>query len=236
MKNTKIKIILSTAVFLSVISFINTVDAAGAFLYFYPTNIAKTVGDAFDVFVGFNASGNKVCAVDGTLVFNNLTCQSITVADDVMVQSSPTCSSPYFLIGIPNCTASDKALLTLSVKAENAGPASIAPAGVDIVGEGVSVGSAPTSGEYAINAVPTPSLAPIPTPTPTPIPETTIVQKEESAAAPVIQATPENNISADVGAASVATARWTDFLRIILIIAVILCAVYGIYYFVNKKK
>ncbi len=145
---------MSAIIFLSVIGFVGTVNAAGPSLYVSPAGLTKIVGDIFSTSVGFNASGSKVCAVEGTLVFNNLTCQSITVADDVTAQSSPSCSNPHFLIGIPSCTTSDKVLFTTSVKAGGAGPASISFTGVDIIGEGVSAGSASISGNYTINSVP----------------------------------------------------------------------------------
>ncbi|MDP3956249.1 MAG: hypothetical protein Q8Q18_03335 [bacterium] len=154
MKHTKTKIILSAIVFLSVISIASTAYAAGASLYVSPASLTKTVGDTFGVSVGFNASGNKVCAVEGTLAFNNLSCQNITLAGDVTPQSSPTCSNPYFLIGVPSCTMADKVLFTVSVKTVDASAASISSTGVDIIGEGVSVGSASISGNYTINAVP----------------------------------------------------------------------------------
>ena len=154
MKNIKTKIILSVIIFLSVVGFVGTVSAAESSLYISPASITKTAGNTFSASVGLTASGNKVCAVEGTLVFNNLTCQSITVASDVMAQSSPTCSNPHFLIGIPNCTTSDKTLLTVSVRAGTAGVASISIASVDVIGEGSSVGSASTKGNYTINAIP----------------------------------------------------------------------------------
>jgi hypothetical protein len=175
MKNTKIKIILSAIICLSVVGFVGKVNAAGPSLYVSPATLTKTAGSTFSVSAGINASGSKVCAVEGTLVFNNLSCQSITLASDVMAQSSPTCSNPYFLIGIPNCTTSDKTLLTLSVRAGSAGTASINATGVDIIGEGASVGSASTSGNYTINAVLT--STPTITPTPTPAPKTTLTPK-----------------------------------------------------------
>lgn len=153
MKNTKTKIILSAIIFLSVIGFIGTVTAANSSLYVSPASITKTSGNIFNVSVGVNASGNKVCAVEGTLLFSNLFCQSITLASDVMVQTSPTCANPYFFIGVPNCTVSDKALMTMSVKAGNAGVASIVTTGVDIIGEGASVGSTSINGSYTVNAV-----------------------------------------------------------------------------------
>ena len=154
MKNTKIKTILSAIIFISIFGFVNTVNAAGPSLYISPASLTKIVGDIFTTSVGFNASGSKICAVEGTLVFNNLTCQSITVADDVTAQSSPSCSNPHFLIGIPSCTTLDKVLFSTSVKAGSTGTASISFTGVDIIGEGVSAGSASTSGTYTINDVP----------------------------------------------------------------------------------
>ena len=117
MKNNKIKIILSVIIFLLVVGFVTIVNAAGSSLNIFPASLTKTVGNIFNVSMGVNASGNKICAVEGTLVFDNLSCQSITVADGVMAQSSPTCSNPHFLIGIPRCTTSDKTLLIVSVKA-----------------------------------------------------------------------------------------------------------------------
>ncbi|MDO8575103.1 MAG: hypothetical protein Q7R78_00165 [bacterium] len=166
MKNTKTKIILSAIIFLSVIGIVGTAIAAGASLYVSPASLTKVVGDTFNVSVGVNVSGNKVFAVEGTLVFNNLSCQSITVADGLMAQSAPTCSNPHFLIGIPNGTIADKVLLTTSVRSESVGAASINSTGVDIVGEGVSVGSASMSGNYTINAVPKPKTTPTLTPKP----------------------------------------------------------------------
>ncbi len=160
MKNTKTKIILSAIIFLSVISIVGTAIAAGASLYVSPASLTKIAGDTFNVSVGLNASGSKVFAVEGTLVFNNLSCQSITVADGLMAQSAPTCSNPHFLIGIPNGTIADKVLLTTSVRSRSVGVASINSTGVDIIGEGVSVGSASMSGNYTINAVPKPKTTP----------------------------------------------------------------------------
>jgi len=191
MKNIKTKIILSVIVFLSAAIFINTVNAAVSSLYVSPASLTKNAGDTFSVSIGVNASGNKVCAVEGTLVFNNLFCQNITVAGDVISQSSPTCSNPHFLIGVPSCTTADKVLFTASVKGGSAGTASISFTGVDIIGEGVSIGSNSISGNYTINAVsrsssasstltPTRSLeAPI---SKTPTPKITIPKTEQQVA------------------------------------------------------
>ena len=179
MKNIKTKIILSAIIFLSVIGFGGTVDAAGAYLYVSPATLTKTTGNVFSVSVGINTSGSKVCAIEGSLVFNNLSCQSITVASDAMAQSLPTCSTPYFLIGIPNCTTLGKILLTVSVKAGSAGTSSVVPIGVDIIGEGASLGSASISGIYTINAVPAPVQ--VEKPPASPVEETPVSPVEETA-------------------------------------------------------
>lgn len=249
MKNTKTKIILSVIIFLSVIGFIGTANAAGVSLYISPASITKTAGDTFNVSVGFNASGGKVCAVEGTLVFNNLSCQSITVSGDIDIvkQSSPTCSNPHFLIGIQNCTTSDRVLLTASVKAGSAGTASVSATGVDIIGEGVSVGSASTSGNYTINAVP--KLTPTPT-TPTPTAKTT--PKTEISPIPtlspspaesptvVAQATPgqskeQGYLLAAIGnVLSFGTGKtWLLIVVVILILAAIACVAA---YFIKKTR
>ena len=223
MKNIQTKIILLAIIFLSVAGFACTANATGPYLYVSPATLTKTAGNIFNVSVGVNPSGSKACAVEGTLVFNNLTCQSITVSDniDIVPQSSPTCSNPHFLIGVQNCTTSDRVLFTASVKAGSAGTASISPTGVDIIGEGASVGSASTSGNYTINTAPTPTPAPKPAPTPTPKPTPT--------------PTPENKLPTNVGPASLATIAYGYFWPI-LIVLIIVGIGHGIYYFVKRKK
>lgn len=154
----KTKIILSGIVLLSAISFYGIANAASASLYVYPTNVVKTVGDVFDASVVVNPSGSNACAVEGTLVFNNLTCQDITMTGDFVVQSLPTCSNPHFLVGIPNCTLSEKALFAVKVKAETATNANISVSDIEIIGEGMSIGSTAVSGIYTINPVYVPKI------------------------------------------------------------------------------
>jgi len=165
MKNIKTKIVLSVAIFLSTVG---VVSAASSSLSVSPASATKNVGEFSFVTIGINSLGNKVCGAEGTLVFNNLSCQSITTASGLMAQSSPTCSNPYFLVGIPSCTTVNKDLFTVSVKAGNAGVASISATGVDVIGEGKSVGSTLANGNYTINAV----VAPI-IPVPVVVPKTT---------------------------------------------------------------
>lgn len=252
MKNTKIKIILSIITFLLIVGFVGIAAAANSSLYVSPVSLTKTVGDTFSVSIGVNASGNKVCAVEGTFVFNNLFCQSITVAGDVTPQSLPTCLNPYFLIGIPNCTTVDKTLFTVSTKTENAGVATISFTGIDIIGEGVSVGSASISGIYTINAVstPTPTLTPtptsvpktIPTPTPTQTPtqtQETITSKTEqqltgtSAEIPTVES--PNFLLATVGS-FITLGTGNNVIGIIILFLICLIIYFAYSYFIKKKK
>ncbi|MDD5626111.1 MAG: hypothetical protein PHG83_03025 [Patescibacteria group bacterium] len=174
MKNIKMKIVLLTTVFLlSVAGFAGTADAASTFLYVSPTNVSKTAGSVFNATVGINTS-EKACAFEGTLVFNNLTCQSITLADGISempMSTKPTCSNPHFEIGIPGCTTSNRTLMTVSVKTENTKPSSINFKGIDIIGEGASVSNAAVAGNYNVAPVvkPAPVVVPTPVVKPTPI-------------------------------------------------------------------
>ncbi len=152
MKNIKLQLILSAAICLSTIGIVGTVFAAAASVSVSPASLTKSAGDIFKVSLGLDAAGNNVYAVQGTLVFKNLSCQSITVAEGLMSQSVPTCSKPYFLIGIPKGTTSTKTLMSVSVKAEAAGLASVISTSTDVIGEGVSVASAVVGGNYTIIA------------------------------------------------------------------------------------
>lgn len=236
MKNIKTKIILS-AIFLSVVSFSGVVNAASASLYISPTSIIKTAGNIFDASVGVNASGNKVCAVEGTLVFNNLTCQSITVASDAMAQSSPTCSNPHFLIGIPNCTTSDKVLLTVSVKAGTVAAASINATGVDIIGEGVSLGSASVSGNYTINTVVATPVQETPQQVTQLTQETPVQETPQNIETPIQETTQvSNQPSVEGQQASLANASSTKAVTVILIILLVIAIAGGLWYEIDKKK
>ena len=185
MKNAKTKIILSAIISLSVVGFAGTAFAADSSVYISPASLTKNTGETFVVSAGVNTSANKVCAVEGTVVFNNLSCQSITLASGVNPQSTPTCSNPYFLIGVPGCTTADKVLFTVLTKAGSVGVASVSFTGVDVIGEGVSVGTASVSGNYTINAIPVPTPTPTATPTPTPTPVSATFEKSEEASVTV---------------------------------------------------
>jgi hypothetical protein len=165
MKNLKTKIILpmlSLAIFVSMFGFANLASAAGttsSYLNVAPTNQIKTAGSIFSTSINIKNNGNKVCTVEGTLMLNNLTCQSITIPDDVQSLSVPTCSKPYFNIGIPNCVMTDKLLMTISAKTGSVGTASISANNVEMIGvvggsgdNITNVGSSLTPANYTVVA------------------------------------------------------------------------------------
>ncbi|MBU4348037.1 hypothetical protein KJ671_00835 [Patescibacteria group bacterium] len=239
------KIILLTAIFFSALGFVGTVDASDSSVYVSPANLTTTVGSNISASIGVNTSGNKVCAVEGKLVFNNLSCQSITIAEGVTPQTSPTCSNPNFLVGIPNCTSLNKVLFTVSAKAGSSGVASISITGVDVIGEGFSVGSGSGSGNYTINALP---VVTTPTPTPTPAKtktvktEKTIVDESESGNDENKETSKEDkkdnkkdNLAAVSGATEGSTTPSTGF-KILIGFIVLIAIFYAGYLFTQKKK
>ncbi len=149
----KISIIFSSLALLLVFGLAGTAQAATASLYLSPSSVSKTVGDFMNITVGIAPAENNVLAVEGSLVFNNLNCESIVVANDIVAQAYPTCENSHFLLGISSGTTVNKNLFTVTVKAGTAGMAGVSFTGVDIIGAGVSLSSAATNGNYTINAL-----------------------------------------------------------------------------------
>ncbi len=200
-----------------------------------PTGGNKTQGASFQSSVNLNGAGGKICAVEGTVVFDNLSCRSITaVADDVMVQSSPTCARPHFLVGIPNCTTSGKLLFNVVVNAPTIGSAAIRLNDVDVVGEGVSLSPEVTGASYTIVAAPQGSV-PATTTEEQEIPfEVQVEQPTSSPAATVINEEP-NLLLASIG--SLITLKTGNNIVGIIVLFVICFVVYLlITYFLRKKS
>jgi hypothetical protein len=152
MKKTNIKILFLLSALLSVFIFASTAQASGNSLYVSPATSTINAGSTIIASVIAGTSGDKICAVQGTLVFNNLTCQNISLASGVMAQTLPTCSSPSFVIGIPKCTTTDAPLFTVSAEAAKVGTASISFSGVNLVGVGASVGTSSIASNYTVNS------------------------------------------------------------------------------------
>jgi len=175
MKNNT-KIIISTLA-----TFVLSATFAGAAsLTVSPSSLSKKVGDSFAVSVGVSTVGSKVCVAEGTINLDKLSCSDITVADGLIAQTTPTCAKPTFSIGIPSCATSDKTLFTVVVKAQTSGSASFGLTGVDVVGEGISLGSSSSKGEYTITAtqpIITPVVNPVVAPKTTTSVQTDTVKK-----------------------------------------------------------
>lgn len=138
---------------------VNLASAATSYLSVAPTDQNKTAGSIFSTSIKINNNGNKVCTVEGTLMLNNLTCQSITIPDDLQSLVTPTCSKPNFNLGIPNCVMTDKLIMTVSAKTGSVGPASISANNVDMLGiydgdgeDMTSVGSSLVPANYTVIA------------------------------------------------------------------------------------
>ncbi len=207
MKKTKIAVIFSAFILFAVFGFVANVNASGTSLYVSPASLTKNVGDSFNVTVGVSASVEKVFAAEGTLNFNGLECKSITVASGLIAQLTPSCDNPHFLVGIPSGTTAGKTLITINVKAEKAGNASVTIGGVDVIGEGKSLSTASSGGSYVIKsttvieaevkAVPSPEAETVKTPVTAEIKSEgqTTTQETETSAEEVLP--PTSTVSVD---------------------------------------
>jgi hypothetical protein len=74
------------------------------------------------------------------------------MAEGLMAQKVPTCSDPNFTLGIPTCTLVNKNLFTVQSNTKNSGTANISLINLNIIGEGVSVGSKSNNVNYTVNA------------------------------------------------------------------------------------
>lgn len=126
--------------------------ADSATVYLYPSSSAYVSGTVFVSTLVVNPNGNQACVVKGTLALNNATCSSITVAPGLLPQTVPSCTSPNFTIGIPQCTTALKNILTVTAKAGGPGQAGIALADVKIIGAGSNVDATVQGSTYTVSA------------------------------------------------------------------------------------
>ena len=241
MKKTA-KIIFLSLMFLSALCFGKEANAANASLYISPASATENAGSTFDISAKVSTQGNKVCVVEGRLVFNNLTCQNITVANGFMAQTSPTCSDPHFVLGIPTCTTAVKNLFTISVKAGSVGSASASFTGAGIIGVGVLISSDSAGGNYTIKAaLPTPTPKPG-EPTPTPQASQNNGQNQQNQGNSQTSGNNQNLMNQTAGIANAggikAFGEWaaSNIIWIIILILIILILSYIIWKPVKKKK
>ena len=149
MKKNKIKI---SFMLLAPLFFFAGIVSAESSLYVSPETSTVNTNSSITSYVSVIPNGEKVCVVKGSLSFNNLDCKSIVMAEGLMAQKVPTCSDPNFTLGIPTCTLVNKNLFTVQSNTKNSGTANISLINLNIIGEGVSVGSKSNNVNYTVNA------------------------------------------------------------------------------------
>lgn len=115
-----------------------------------PASGTQTLGQAFSASVELSPAPNSVCVVSGDIVFNNLSCQSISLASGVMAQTAPTCQNTHFVVGVAQCASAVKTLLNISASASNVGGASISLANVQTLNQHGAVVSTAVNGSYTV--------------------------------------------------------------------------------------
>lgn len=236
--------ILSLLVIIGVLAVSQVVLADSAMISASPASASNTVGTPFNVSVQLDPGNNNVCVVKGTINLDKLACQSITLGNGIMGQTIPTCDAPNFTLGIPKCTTASQNLLSISVKGTQAGQASLVFTGVKVIGAGKDVSFGSQSGAYEITAVAPQTVIPTPAPKSstttksagqktTQLVATTSTSTEEIST--TTQETGSNNVPTNTGAVGwvILTSGYTWSLIIILLVA---CIAYGIYYLVKKNK
>jgi len=213
------------------------VYADSSILSVLPASLNSTVGIVFNVSVQIDPASNNVCVVKGTLNFDNLSCQDITIADSsVIAMITPTCANPSFVLGIPKCTTTVQSILSVSAKGIQAGQGNLSLTEVNVIGAGIDVPFSAEEGVYNIIAV---SIA---------APKTiqqdagqeeqiTIPQQEESVVAPVISIIPGSVAPASlltimINILSFGTDK--DWLAVAVTISIIL--ILAVFYFIIKKS
>lgn len=234
------KIILLSVLVVAGIVFGQAVLAENATLSVLPAAQDITAGAALSASVHLNPNGNKICVVKGVLVFDNLSCQSITVSSSVMAQVTPTCSSPNFTLGIPGCSSAVSNFITASAKGNTAGTASVSLEGVKVIGAGADIPFNLQNGVYniiAVRPVEQPKVVQQQNVT-QPTPEPTASETAESTETPAQETAAENEIPMNVGAAGLTASNqeWNNYFWLALIVFAALIVVYGIYYFRKNKK
>ncbi len=194
-------ILLSTLVMTGIIALTQLAYAANANISFLPATGSSNIGKTFSLSVQMDPQGNKVCVVKGTLNFTNLTCENITVASGLISQTTPTCASPNFTLGIPKCIIDLQNLMTVSALGSSVSQAKVSISGIDVIGAGTIVASTVNDGTYDIVAIP----VPVTTPASAPAKIVQNVKKPTEGQVSAVQPIQDNNTTANPGLAALPT-------------------------------
>ncbi|MCK5285861.1 MAG: hypothetical protein KAJ58_01390 [Candidatus Pacebacteria bacterium] len=148
MIKNKLKIFGITGLLIIGIFSFNITIASVSSLYVSPVTLNKKIGDSFVMAVSINPNGSKVCAVEGNLELDKLSCENIILEEGLMAQKMPSCSDATFLIGFPNCTTENKILFTIKAHGNELGLVDINLVDADIIGMGLSLPFITTGASY----------------------------------------------------------------------------------------
>lgn len=228
-------ILLSLLIIVSVFGISQTALADNVILSVSPASTKNAIGENINASVQLDPAGNKVCVVKGTINLDNLSCRSITVANGLVAQTTPTCANPNFVIGIPKCEISTPSIISMSVKGTKTGPAILSLTGVSVVGSGTYIASSTLDGAYNIYA---PQKY-------TPKSETTVktepTPKTDQEVVVLAQNTTEPSVNKPVVSASLLTA-FMNYIYIwgtttwLLILILALAVIYVTYLFLRPAK
>jgi len=232
--------LLSLLIVLGALMASNVAFASDSVLSVSPSSANTTVGKTLSANVQVNPNGNKICVIKGTLNFDNLACQSITVGSGLMAQVTPTCSNPTFTFGIAGCSTAVQNLLTVAVKAGSAGTGNLTLTGIKLIGAGADVSYSLQNGSYAIAqvAVVQPKVSTVTVATPE---VKTVTSSSEPTESTVAEETPVEEVTApadiavneELLTASLANSSPT---KTIIAIVIILMVIGGLWYMFRKKK
>ena len=124
--------------------------AADPSVFVSPVSLEKDVGEDFDLAVSIKVNGNKVCAVEGKAVLDGLTCLSVDINSDLIIQDALNCDDLSFLLGMKGCIEQDIELFVIKIKGSSVGKAGLSFENIDVIGEGESLSTKSSSGIYDI--------------------------------------------------------------------------------------
>lgn len=238
---------------MGVVLFGQPILADGASINVLPVSGEKAAGSVFTADINLEPAGNKVCVVSGTVLFDNLACQNISLGSDqkITAQTSPTCANPNFTIGIKTCTTTALKLFSVSVKAPSSGAGQLMLTGVKAISisgtSAIDVPLAAQSGNYTI-AQPLPKEPEVPAEQPSQenpaqgpaINVTEPEQTETEIIGTETQETAETFIPREAGAASLADTMAKFFnTPVFIIIAIFVILLFALWLFGKfpfKKK
>jgi len=232
------KIILLSLLVITGLFFINnSVYAQDSVLSILPESSTKNIDTSFDVFVNINPKENNVCVVKGTLNFDKISCNSITVASGLYSIVTPTCANPNFTFGIAKCSSIPQNILIANIKGSEVGSGNVFFTNVKVVGVGVFLPVILNSGTYNIESLEAEILVETKEELNLEnIEEINIEENGEEVEEIVVQENlSESNNSRNAWTAGLLSVSQEYFWEILILFIIIIIG-YRAYYFISQKK